>query len=156
MSDTTETAAQPQPSLKILAQYVRDLSFENPNAPHSLAGNPPEIAVGVNVQAKSLAENDYEVELKLEAKAERDGKTVFLIELAYAGVFHIENVPANVLQPILLIECPRQLFPFARQIMANASQQGGFMPLMLEPLDFGVIYQRRMQQAANATASGNA
>lgn len=157
MTDTGNhgsTEATPQPSLRVIAQYIRDLSFENPNAPQSLAeSKTPEIAVAVNVNARLLSGSDYEVELKLEAKASQGERAAFLVELSYAGVFRIENMPQDVLQPLLLIECPRLLFPFARQIMAEATRNGGFSPLMLEPLDFGQIYQRRMQaNAATATA----
>ena len=153
---SNETAAQaPQPSLRVMAQYVKDLSFENPNAPLSLAdAKPPEIAVGVNVNARSLGGSDFEVELKLEAKATQADKAVILAELSNAGVFRIENIPQDVMQPLVLIECPRLLFPFARQILAEATRNGGFPPLMLEPIDFGQIYQRRLQaNAANAATA---
>lgn len=151
-----EAAAQgPVPSLRVMGQYIKDLSFENPHAPQSLGeSKAPEIAVSVNVNARGLGGSDYEVELALEAKASHGEKTAFMIELSYAGVFRIENMPQDVLQPLLLIECPRLLFPFARQILAEATRNGGFPPLMLEPIDFGQIYQRRMQAgSASTTAS---
>jgi len=136
------------PSLRIVAQYLKDLSFENPNAPESLSGNkpPPKVDISVNVNAKTLSPTDYEVELHLEAKAENEGTVAFAAELVYSGIFHIENVPQEALHPVVLIECPRVLFPFARQIMAHATQQGGFPPLMLDPIDFGGMYQQRMAQ----------
>lgn len=160
MTDTSnngsnEAAAQgPQPSLRIMAQYIKDLSFENPNAPQSFAeGKPPEIAVGINVNARPLGGSDFEIELKLEAKGSHGDKAAFMVELAYGGIFRIENMPADVMQPLMLVECPRLLFPFARQILAEATRNGGFPPLMLEPIDFGQIYQRRLQAAAAASTT---
>jgi preprotein translocase subunit SecB len=137
-----------QPSLKILGQYTKDFSFENPNAPQSLAPQQqqPDINIAVNVNAKNLGPNDFEVELHLDAKATGDGKVVFAAELLYAGIFRLENFPQNVLHAAVLIECPRMLFPFARQIMAEATRNGGFPPLMLDPIDFAAMYQRRMAQ----------
>jgi preprotein translocase subunit SecB len=143
-----------QPSLKILGQYTKDFSFENPNAPQSLApqAQQPDINIAVNVNAKNLAPNDFEVELHLDAKATSDGKVIFAAELLYAGIFRMENFPQNVLHAAVLIECPRMLFPFARQIMAEATRNGGFPPLMLDPIDFATMYQRRMAQQQKAQA----
>ncbi len=143
------------PSMNIMGQYLKDLSFENPNAPQSL-NNPdaqPQIDISVNVNAKTLAPGDYEVELQLGVKAV-DGETpVFQAEMEYAGVFRLENIPEEHMHPIVLIECPRMLFPFARQILADAIRNGGFPPLMLDPIDFGAMYQQRMEEAAkNADA----
>jgi preprotein translocase subunit SecB len=142
-----------QPSLKILGQYMKDFSFENPNAPGSLApqSEQPDINIAVNVNAKNLGPNDFEVELHLDAKATGGGKVVFAAELLYAGIFRMENFPQNILPAAVLIECPRMLFPFARQIMAEATRNGGFPPLMLDPIDFATMYQRRMA-AQNAQA----
>ena len=149
-------APQPgsQPAMRILGQYLKDLSFENPNAPQSLAPaqGQPDINVAVNVNARNLAPTDFEVELHLDAKATADGKVIFAAEILYAGVFRLENFPQNLLHPAVLIECPRMLFPFARQILADASRNGGFPPLMLDPIDFAGMYQKRMQQQAAATA----
>jgi preprotein translocase subunit SecB len=143
-----------QPSLKILGQYLKDLSFENPNAPGSLAPQQkqPDINIAVNVNARNLAPTDYEVELHLDAKATNDGKTIFAAELLYAGIFRLENFPQNILHAAVLIECPRMLFPFARQILSEATRNGGFPPLMLDPIDFANMYQQRMRQQAEATA----
>jgi preprotein translocase subunit SecB len=150
---------QPQPagppSMRILGQYLKDLSFENPNAPQSLAPqqNQPEINIAVNVNARNLGPTDYEVELHLDAKAMSQEKVVFAAELLYAGVFRMENFPQNMLHPAVLIECPRILFPFARQILAEATRNGGFQPLSLDPIDFAGMYQKRMaQQQAQARA----
>jgi preprotein translocase subunit SecB len=143
-----------QPSMRILGQYLKDLSFENPNAPQALAPqeNQPDINISVNVNARNLAPTDFEVELHLDAKATSGGKVIFASELLYAGVFRMENFPANMLHAAVLIECPRMLFPFARQILADATRNGGFPPLMLDPIDFASMYQKRMQQQAAATA----
>lgn len=144
-----------QPQLKILGQYLKDLSFENPNAPQSLnqQSGPPEINISVNVNARPLAAHDYEVELHLEAKASSADKVVFAAELLYAGVFRLENVPQEALQPVVLIECPRMLFPFARQVLADATRNGGFPPLMLDPIDFAGMYHRRAAQAKSQTTA---
>ncbi len=138
-----------QPSMRILGQYLKDLSFENPNAPQALAPqqNQPDINISVNVNARNLAPTDFEVELHLDAKATSEGKVIFASELMYAGVFRMENFPANMLHAAVLIECPRMLFPFARQILADATRNGGFPPLMLDPIDFAGMYQKRMQQS---------
>lgn len=144
-----------QPSLKILGQYLKDFSFENPNAPQSLAPQQqqPDINIAVNVNARNMAPNDFEVELHLDAKASGGGKIIFAAELVYAGIFRLENFPPNLLQAAALIECPKMLFPFARQIMADATRNGGFPPLMLDPIDFLAMYQKRLrsqQQPAQA------
>jgi preprotein translocase subunit SecB len=144
--DAGQTAQEQQPSLRILGQYLKDLSFENPNAPQSLSQESPEISVSVNVNARPLAPTDFEVELHLEAKAMAKDKVAFASELVYAGTFRLENFPQQLLHPAVLIECPRMLFPFARQILAEATRNGGFPPLMLDPIDFAAMYQRRMQQ----------
>lgn len=139
---------QPQPSMRILGQYLKDLSFENPNAPQALGPQQtqPDINIAVNVNAKNLAQTDYEVELHLDAKATVGDKVVFAAEIVYAGTFRMENFPAQLLHPAVLIECPRLLFPFARQILADATRNGGFPPLMLDPIDFTSMYQKRLQQ----------
>ncbi len=140
--------AQGAPQLNVLAQYIKDLSFENPNAPRSLAPaqQQPAINIQINVQAKPVAEHDIEVELKIEGKAENGGLMMFSVDLVYAGVFRIQNVPQEQVPPIVMIECPRILFPFAREIIASAVRQGGFPPLLIDPIDFVGLYQQRMQQ----------
>ena len=137
-----------QPSMRILAQYLKDLSFENPNAPQALGPqqNQPDINISVNVNARNLAPTDFEVELHLDAKASLQDKVIFAAELVYAGTFRLENFPQNLMHPAVLIECPRMLFPFARQILAEATRNGGFPPLMLDPIDFAAMYQKRLQQ----------
>ena len=151
----TNGGPQPQatPHIGVLAQYVKDFSFENPNAPRSMAptGQQPTINIQVNVDATPMSGGtDFEVNLRLEGKAELPGQTpmmLFSFELVFGGLFRIQNVPAESMQPIVLIECPRLLFPFAREIVATTVRNGGFPPLMLDPIDFVALYQQRMAQA---------
>ena len=147
-------APDAQPGLQIMVQYVRDLSFENPGAPHFAAGQNPEICVNANVGARKLSDTDYEVGLKfrIEAKAATEGEdeTVqFIAELEYCGVFRLLNVAEADVKPVLLIEAPRQLFPFARRVLADATRDGGYPPIMLDPIDFMALYQ---QSEAGETA----
>lgn len=148
------TASNSAPQLMVLAQYTKDLSFENPNAPGSLQQTTqPQISISVNVVTNPLSDTDIEVTLRLEGKAEAAGSVMFNIELQYAGVFRIQNVAQEQIQPLVLIECPRLLFPFAREIIATSVRNGGFPPLMLDPIDFVALYQQRLaQQAPEATA----
>jgi len=142
---------QAQPAgIHVLGQYVKDISFENPGAPRSLAptGTTPNLDVNVNVNARPQSQSDFEVELKLDAKAVRGEETLFIVEVTYAGIFQIRNVPQEHMHPLLLIECPRLLFPFARQIIADATRQGGFPPLLIDPVDFAALYRQRVAQAA--------
>jgi preprotein translocase subunit SecB len=139
--------SEPQPpQLNILAQYTKDFSFENPNAPRSLnpAQKQPSINIQINVNAKQLGDTDVEVELKLEGKAETDGLVLFGFDLVYAGVFRIQNVPQEHTHQLIMIECPRLLFPFAREIVANAVRNGGFPPLLIDPIDFIGLYRQKM------------
>lgn len=151
-----ETPVDPSkaPSLKIVGQYVRDLSFENPGAPASVVspGGSPSFGVNINVQVKKQADDIYAVELTTNAKAERENELLFNIELVYGGLFRIANVPDNQLPPLLMIECPRLIFPFARQVMANVTQAGGFPPLLMEPVDFVSIYQQNLESMAKESA----
>jgi preprotein translocase subunit SecB len=140
-----EAAPGLAPQLMVLGQYVKDLSFENPNAPRSLTQNvQPQINVSVNVTANPMSDTDVEVVLQLEGKAEAAGSVMFNIELVYGGVFRIQNVPQENIHPLMMIECPRLLFPFAREIIANAVRGGGFPPLLLDPIDFVALYQQRL------------
>jgi preprotein translocase subunit SecB len=136
------------PQLNVLAQYIKDFSFENPNAPRSLAPAPqqPSINIQINVNAKPLADADVEVELSLEGKAEVAGTILFSFDLVFAGVFRIQNVAQQDLHPIVMIECPRLLFPFAREIIAAAVRNGGFPPLLIDPVDFVGLYRRKMAE----------
>lgn len=146
---------QTGPMLSVLAQYIKDLSFENPNSPNSLRprDTPPDIKINVNVGANPLSETDFEVELRLEAKAEDGEEVMFNAELIYAGVFRIQGIPEDSMGPAILIECPRLLFPFARQIISDSTRNGGFPPLMIDPIDFAQLYQARMaEEAAKVTS----
>lgn len=136
------------PKLGVLTQYIKDLSFESPGAPQTLRGREqaPSININVNVNANPLSEKEFDVNLVLNAKAESGKDVLFNIELLYGGVFHIEGFPQEHMLPILFIECPRLLFPFARQIIADASRNGGFPPLMLDPIDFAQMFQQKMAE----------
>jgi preprotein translocase subunit SecB len=142
------------PQLMVLAQYTKDLAFENPNAPNSLQQQTqPQINIAVNVNANPLNQSDVEVSLKIDGKAEGNGVLMFNIELTFAGVFRIQNVPQENINPVMMIECPRLLFPFAREIIANAVRNGGFPPLLLDPIDFVALYQQRIAQTQNPGAA---
>jgi preprotein translocase subunit SecB len=142
------------PQAGIISQYVKDLSFENPNAPavYQWEGQ-PRIDVQFNIATQKLNDEIYEVTLQIDVTATANEQTAFKCELLYAGLFGLRNVPQEQLHPFLLAEAPRVLFPFARQIVAQAVQNGGFPVLLLDPIDFGALY---MQQAAaqQAEASG--
>ncbi|HSI39690.1 MAG TPA: protein-export chaperone SecB [Xanthobacteraceae bacterium] len=145
-TDNAENSA-PLPTLHVTAQYTKDLSFENPGAPASLSpGSQPQIGIQINVNAKPLGGADFEVELKLEARAESQGKLMFAVELLYAGLFKIQNIAPETVRPFVMIECPRMLFPFARQIVADTVRNGGFPPLYIDPVDFVSLYRQRMAQ----------
>ena len=154
----TNGGPEPQmamPQVGVLAQYVKDLSFENPNAPRSLAPSTqqPAINIQVNTDATPISDTDFEVALRIEGKAESQGLLLFGFELVFAGMFRIQNVPADSMQAVVLIECPRLLFPFAREIIATATRNGGFAPLLLNPIDFVALYRQRLASAQAAPAS---
>ena len=154
----TESAGAAAPvKMNVLAQFVRDLSFENILAQKGSQGEvQPDVQVQVNLDAKKRsADHQYEVvmKLKIESKSKGTDTTLFILEMDYAGVFHVENVPEEQLHPFLLIECPRMLFPFARRIVSDITRDGGFPPLNLEMIDFvqpyrNEIARRQKQQAA--------
>ena len=145
---TQAQAAQGQPSLNALVQFTKDFSFENPNAPRSLGPQEkqPNISIQVNVNAKQHSESEFEVNLMLEGSAGEGADTLFKFELDYAGIFRLMNIPAEQHHPVVMIECPRLLFPFARQIIADAVRGGGFPPLYIDPIDFGALYQARLAE----------
>ena len=136
------------PSLNILAQYVKDFSFENPGAPRSLQARDkaPAINISVNVNANPLSETDFDVILSLNAEAKDGDKMLFNAELAYGGVFRVTGFPQEHMLPGLVIECPRLRFPFARQIISDATRNGGFPPLMIDPIDFAQMFSQRMAE----------
>lgn len=147
---TPAAAAQTTPSFTLVGQYIRDLSFENPGAPTSMlsggAGGPAGLNISVGV--KKQADDIYAVELTLTAKAERDKTVLFNVELVYGGVFRVKNIPEAQMPLLLMVEGPRLIFPFARQVLANVTQQGGFAPLMIEPVDFMRLYQQNVASLA--------
>ena len=152
---TAPTAPQGQPSLNALVQFTKDLSFENPNAPRSLGPQEkaPNININVNVNAKQLAEAEFEVSIVIEGSAGEGAGVLFKFELDYAGIFRLQNIPEEQKHPIVMIECPRLLFPFARQIIAEAVRGGGFPPLYLDPIDFAALYQARMSEIGKQGAA---
>src|SRR5579884_405064 len=133
---------QPAPSFAIKGQYIKDLSFENPHAPQSLlvASQKPNINVNVELRGEKFQDQLYEMALNLTAKATVDNGTLFLVELSYAGIFELTNIPAEKVEPLLWVDCPFVLFPFARRVIADVTRDGGFPPLMLEPIDFHALY----------------
>lgn len=157
MTDTPPEAEQ-APGFHILAQYVRDLSFENPLAPESLraAGGQPAIDIGVELNARRRPDDLYEVDLKLTVKAERGEDTAFVVELVYGGLFQVVGVPEEELERVLLIECPRFLFPYARRVISDMTGEGGFPPFMLEPIDFAAVYAARQAGGGDTVTIGNA
>jgi preprotein translocase subunit SecB len=132
--------AQPQ-HLLINAQYVKDLSFENPRAPQSLMqpATQPEVAINVDVKAQNLGPEVYEVVLTVTVNARAQDTPIFIVELAYAAVVTVKNIPEEMLPAVLLVETPRLIFPFARAIIAEATRDGGFPPLMINPVDFAEL-----------------
>lgn len=133
------------PQVGLISQYVKDLSFENPNAPAIYQSQQaPEINVQFDIGAQQVAEDVHEVTLKVEIRAESAGTVAFLVELSYAGLFGLRNVPLDAVQPFLLGEGPRLLFPFARRVVADAIRDGGFPPLLLDPVDFVGLYRQNL------------
>ena len=175
MSDTTTSEANGETvqgkagpmmaPITILAQYTKDLSFENPKAPASLAAaakQPPQVEINVDVQAHDMQNDVYEVILRIVAtarpagpdgKADANADVAFILDLSYAGLFALKGVKDELRKPVLLIEAPRLLFPFAREILANTSRQGGFPPLLINPVDFSELYRRQAGQIQNEQAA---
>ena len=150
-----DAAATDEPPLAINAQYIKDLSFEAPNAPGifaNLQNQQPEIRVNIDVQAQPLRENVYEVTLHVNAECKADDQVAFIVELAYAGIFTLKIAQQHV-QPVLLVECPRLLFPFVRYIVSDCTRDGGFPPLMIGPVDFFAMYQDQLREQTAQPAS---
>lgn len=161
MSDEAESAAgaaeQPPAQLSVLSQYVRNVTFENIAAlSGDVPSGKPNINVQVNVDAKPHGDNRFSVGLKTDVSATADNQPVFTVALDYVGVFQLTNVPREAMQAVLLIECPRLLFPFSRRIVAELTRDGGYPPLLLDPIDFAVLYRRQAQANAGETASPSA
>ena len=137
------------PQVAMIAQYVKDLSFENPNAPGIYqAPEEPKIDVQFNIGSQLAGEDVYEVALKIDVKSTQGDLTTYAVELVYAGLFGIRNVPEEHIAPFLLAEAPRLLFPYARRVVADAIRDGNFPSLMLEPIDFAALYMQQAQQQA--------
>jgi len=155
-ADGAQTASASEAQQLILnAQYIKDLSFENPRAPQSLIQQTtqPEVEINVDVKASNLGPEVFEVVLTINATAKAQGETVFLVELAYGSVVTIKNARAELLPALVLVETPRIVFPFARAVIANATRDGGFPPLMINPIDFAELLRR---QQAGAQTLGSA
>lgn len=143
----TQVEVPTGPGIRIIAQYIRDLSFENPLAPESLrAEGAPKVELDVELAARNRADGLFEVDLKLITSAKRENEPAFHVEVVYGGLFQIEGVSGPELEPVLLIECPRFLFPFARRIIADLTAEGGFPPFRVDPIDFAAIYMARQAQ----------
>jgi preprotein translocase subunit SecB len=141
--------------LIINAQYIKDLSFENPRAPHSLAqqAGPPAVEINVDVKASAIGPDSYEVVLSVHVAAKTQAEPLFLVELAYGALATVRNVPQELLPPIILVETPRLMFPFARNIIAAATRDGGFPPLMINPIDFAELLRRQHLDAISPAPS---
>lgn len=144
-------AAKPAPQLNIKAQLTRNLSFKNPGALRKF-DQTPTIAVNINVDAAKAQDsaNEFMVGLKIQATATSGEEQVYALALDYAGLFSIANVDAKMLEPVLLVECPRLLFPFARRIIADVTRDGGYQPMMLDPVDFVALYRRELERRQQA------
>ena len=138
-------AAEAEPSIQVIGQYLKDLSFESPKAPGSLKspGENPNLQVDINVNVKKLDEEVFESGIQLKIHASNDDGTIYMLEALYAGAFQVRNLPADALEPVLLINCPTILYPFLRRIIAEMTQEGGFPPLLLDPIDFATLYKQR-------------
>ncbi len=152
-----EENAAPKPlKMQVLAQYIRDMSFENILAQKGISGDvQPDISIQVNIDAKKRPlENQYEVIIKAEiaSKTKEKAEPMFLLELEYGGIFHIENIPDDQLHPYLMIECPRMLFPFLRRIVSDVTRDGGFPPLNLDSIDFMQLYRNEVQRRVAESA----
>lgn len=162
-AQTAKAGNGAQPTLNVLVQYVKDLSFENPAAPNALRGRDqgPSININVNVNANPMSDKEYDVNLSINVrastgKADEKQDVLFNVELVYGGVFRVQGFPQEHLLPVLFIECPRLLFPFARQIIADATRNGGFPPLMLDPIDFAQMFQQKMAEEQARTKKAQA
>jgi preprotein translocase subunit SecB len=148
-----EQTAPPPVQVKVAGQYIKDLSFENPNIDKLIKeqGDNPNLKLAINVNAQSVGPDLYESSIDFNAQATNKLGTVYELELIYAGLFKIENIPPQALEPFLLVNCPSILFPFLRRIVADLTREGGFPPLLLDPFDFAALYMRRQQEAAAQT-----
>jgi preprotein translocase subunit SecB len=156
MTDNIHDGSGLPPSpLKLLAQYLKDLSFENPGAPHIhlVRGEPPRAQLNLDVRARTIAPMQYEVSLVLGISALREQETVYIAELEYAGLFDVTGVPEEHLTPLLMIEAPRMIFPFAREVLAKATRDGGYPPVLLNPIDFLAVFREQAKRQSEAAAA---
>ncbi len=156
-SDQPVNGNDTQPQVGVIAQYIKDMSFENPNAPAVYQWkSQPKMDVQFNIGAQLVGEGVHEVVLKIDITAEAEEGTAFKLELLYAGLFALRNLPEEQVQPFLLAEAPRIIFPFARRVIADATTEGGFPPLLLDPIDFAGLYMERAAQAQVEASGGQA
>ena len=146
---------QPEPAIRVVAQFVRDLSFESPNVEKLITGpgENPNLNIEVNVNARRSKPDLYESSIEFKASATSDSGVIYDLEVVYGGMFQVENMPAEALEPFLLVNCPSILFPFLRRIVADLTREGGFPPLFLDPIDFASLYIQRKEQMENGSAS---
>jgi preprotein translocase subunit SecB len=151
----SDAAPAGPPQLFINAQYVKDLSFENPRAPQSLIQQKaqPEVSLDVDVKARNLAPELFEVALTISAEAKAEGETAFIVQLTYCGVISAQNTTPEILNAMILVETPRLLFPFARNVIASATRDGGFPPLLINPIDFAALVRREQEKAGATTTA---
>ena len=154
--DTNGSAGEEQVQFNVLAQFIKDLSFESPNTPESLRGpgEDPNLQVNVTVGADKIEDDIYEVVINFEADAFNKAGAIYKLELIYGGLFRLHNMPDHIRHPVLFVNCPTLLFPFLRRIVADLTREGGFPPLMLDPIDFGNLYNDNLQQAKTAKEDG--
>jgi preprotein translocase subunit SecB len=153
-----DTDAQTPIQAKIVSQYIKDLSFENPNIRKLIAspGDQPNLKVEVNVGAQRIEDDLFETAIEFKATATNNIGTIYVLETVYAGLLKIESIPEPALEPFLLISGPTMLFPFLRRLVADVTREGGFPPLLLDPIDFGALYNHRQQQRTQAAGKANA
>lgn len=157
-TETSKTDASQTPPLTINAQYIKDLSFEHPDPVSNYEGSnqQPDISINIDVAGNRIKDRNFEVVLSIRASAERGGNSVFMAELQYGGIFTLsDSVPDEAIHPVLMIECPRLLFPYARSILSNTTRDGGFPPLSLNPIDFAGLYRRQMEEQKAQSDQGN-
>lgn len=142
------------PQIAVLGQFVKDLSFENPGVNAQLGQAKPQVQVQIEVQVRPINAEQFEVGLRIMIDAKAGETAVYVVELVYAGVFQLRGLPQEAQQPFLMIEAPRMLFPFARRIIADATRDGGYQPLMLDPIDFAALFRAQMERQRAAQASG--
>lgn len=150
--DAVPAGEDPPPQLRIVGQYIKDLSFESPNAPQSLRdpGENPNIQVEINVAANQLEQTIFECAIDFKVKASSSKMTIYNLEMVYAGAFELQNFPPQLLQPVLFVNCPALLFPFMRRLIGDLTREGGFPPLWLDPVDWGSLYNQRLTEEQQA------